>query len=58
MRNRLMRHDGGDGPSTPRFAYGTQEFLAWRNQNCSRPDVIWFYDTAGNMQLRYRKRGD
>ena len=56
MRNRLTRHDGSDGTSTPRFAYGTQEFLDWHNSRRTRRDkhgdfeMEWFYDSKHEMR--------
>lgn len=43
-----------EGPRRP--AYGTAEYLANANMLCSRPELGWIYDTAGNMRLKYRGR--
>ena len=42
------------GPARP--AYGTSEYLANANMRCTRPELEWVYDTAGNMRLKYRGR--
>jgi hypothetical protein len=43
-----------EGPRRP--AYGTAEYLANANMLCSRQELEWFYDTAGNMRLKYQGR--
>lgn len=60
--NPLSRRSGSDGgDATPRFAYGTQEFLDWHNSRRTRRDeygdfaLEWFYDLKGEMRLRYVK---
>ena len=47
LAQNYVKSPHGDG-------YGSQTYLDRANQNCSRPDIEWFYDAAGNMQLRYR----
>lgn len=52
--NPLSRRMTEPGPARP--AYGTSEYLANANMRCTRPELEWAYDTAGNMRLKYRGR--
>lgn len=58
--NPFMKPSGGEG-STPRFAYGTPEYLNEANSRRTRRDqygdieLEWFYDSRGDMRLRYIK---
>lgn len=59
--NPLSRRMTEPSEAAPRFAYGTPEFLAWHNSRRTRRDqygdieLEWFYDSRGEMRLRYIK---
>ncbi len=55
--NPLSRRSTEVSDSGPRFAYVSPEFLAAANIRCSRPELEWVYDPAGNMKLQYRRQG-